>query len=155
MTILHDFGSVLGWPLDTSFELPQFHGNSSWLMREVAFRAVFQQVGRGSGNLRKVCSPKAICHLKWFLAYKYTSKSKTYIFGRKLFKKKYKKYFKNSYGIHFHSKISNTNSYVPRLNLLICSCKFFLNCQTPKYVRILEVSTLDTLTLLALSDLKH
>ena len=36
MTTLHDFGSVLGWPLYTSFELSQFHGHGSWLECEVA-----------------------------------------------------------------------------------------------------------------------
>jgi hypothetical protein len=30
-TTLHDFGSVLGRPLDTSFGLSQFHNRSSWL----------------------------------------------------------------------------------------------------------------------------
>ena len=36
MITLHNFGNVLGWPLDTSFWLPQFHVHSSWLVREVA-----------------------------------------------------------------------------------------------------------------------
>jgi hypothetical protein len=36
VTILHDFGSGLGWPLDPSFALLQFCGHSSWLMCEVA-----------------------------------------------------------------------------------------------------------------------
>ena len=35
MTTLHDFESVLGRPLNTSFELLQLHG--SWLVCEVAF----------------------------------------------------------------------------------------------------------------------
>ena len=37
MTRLHDFGSVLGQPLDTSSGLSQFHGHISWLVCEVAF----------------------------------------------------------------------------------------------------------------------
>jgi hypothetical protein len=36
MTTLHDFGSVLGWPLDTSFGLSQFRGHGSWLLCKVA-----------------------------------------------------------------------------------------------------------------------
>ena len=36
---LHDFGSVLGHALDTSFGLSQFHGHGSWLVCEVALRA--------------------------------------------------------------------------------------------------------------------
>ena len=38
MTTLHDFGDVLGQPLDTSFGLPQSHGHGSWLVCEVALR---------------------------------------------------------------------------------------------------------------------
>ena len=38
MTTLHDFGSVLGRPLDTSFGLSQCHGHGAWLIREVALR---------------------------------------------------------------------------------------------------------------------
>ena len=40
MTTPHDFGSVLGKPLDTSFGLSQFHGHGSWLMCEVALRLI-------------------------------------------------------------------------------------------------------------------
>ena len=36
VTTLHDFGSVLRWPLDTSFWLSQVHGRGSWLVCEVA-----------------------------------------------------------------------------------------------------------------------
>ena len=36
MTALHDFGSVLGLTLDTSFGFSQFHGPGSWLICEVA-----------------------------------------------------------------------------------------------------------------------
>ena len=36
MSTLHDFGSVLGQPLDTSVGLLQFHGHGPWLMCEVA-----------------------------------------------------------------------------------------------------------------------
>ena len=38
VTTLHDFGGVLGCPLDTLFweGLSQFRGHSSWLMCEVA-----------------------------------------------------------------------------------------------------------------------
>ena len=35
VTTLHDFGSVLGWPLDTSFGLSQFHGHVFWLVYEL------------------------------------------------------------------------------------------------------------------------
>jgi hypothetical protein len=37
VTTLHDFGVVLGWPLDTSsFGLSKFHSLGSWLVCEVA-----------------------------------------------------------------------------------------------------------------------
>ena len=36
VTTLHDFGGVLGRPLDTFFGLSQFHGHGSWLVCEVA-----------------------------------------------------------------------------------------------------------------------
>ena len=36
MVTLHDFGGVLGRPLDTFFGLSQFHGHGSWLVCEVA-----------------------------------------------------------------------------------------------------------------------
>jgi hypothetical protein len=36
VTTLHDFGGVLGQPLDTFLGLPQFHGHGSWLMCELA-----------------------------------------------------------------------------------------------------------------------
>ena len=39
MTTLHDFGGVLGRPLDTFFGLSQFHGHGSWLVCEVALRS--------------------------------------------------------------------------------------------------------------------
>jgi hypothetical protein len=40
VTTVYDFGSVLGWPLDTSFKLSQFYGDGSWLcVCEVALRA--------------------------------------------------------------------------------------------------------------------
>jgi hypothetical protein len=32
VTTLHDFGGVLGWPLDTFFGLSQFHGHGSWVV---------------------------------------------------------------------------------------------------------------------------
>ena len=32
MPTLHDIGSVLGWPLDVSFGLSQFHGHNSWFV---------------------------------------------------------------------------------------------------------------------------
>ena len=44
----------------------------------------------------KVCIPKVVCDLKWFLAYKYTFKSYMYISERKPFKKIYKHRFENS-----------------------------------------------------------
>ena len=40
VTTLHDFGSALGRPLDTSFGLSQFHGHGSWLMCEVALSII-------------------------------------------------------------------------------------------------------------------
>ena len=36
MTTLHDFGDVLGHPLDTLFGISQIHGHGSWLVCEVA-----------------------------------------------------------------------------------------------------------------------
>ena len=36
MTTVHDFGGVLGQPLDTFFGLSQIHGHGSWLVCEVA-----------------------------------------------------------------------------------------------------------------------
>ena len=36
VTTLHEFGGVLGWPLNTFFWTPQFRGHGSWLMCEVA-----------------------------------------------------------------------------------------------------------------------
>ena len=45
MITLCDFGSVLGWPLDTSFELPQCHGHNSWFVCEVAL-SVYTQYGK-------------------------------------------------------------------------------------------------------------
>ena len=39
VTTLHDLESVLGWPLDTSFGLSQFHGHNYWLMGEVVLMA--------------------------------------------------------------------------------------------------------------------
>ena len=44
----------------------------------------------------KVCSPKVVYDLKWFLAYKYMFKSEMYIFGGESFKKIYEHHFKNS-----------------------------------------------------------
>ena len=38
---LHDFGSVLGWPLNTSFGLSRFHGHGSWLVCEVALGVMY------------------------------------------------------------------------------------------------------------------
>ena len=32
VTTLHDFGSVVGQPLDTSFKLSQFHGHNYWFL---------------------------------------------------------------------------------------------------------------------------
>ena len=40
VTTLHDFGGVLGRPLDTFFGLSQFHGHGSWLVCEVALVGV-------------------------------------------------------------------------------------------------------------------
>ena len=42
MTTLHDFGGVVGQPLDTFFGLSQFHGHNSWLVCEVILRATSQ-----------------------------------------------------------------------------------------------------------------
>ena len=39
MTTPHDFGSVLGRPLDTSFGLSQFQGHGSWRVCGVALNA--------------------------------------------------------------------------------------------------------------------
>jgi hypothetical protein len=36
VTTVHDFGGVLGLPLDTFFGISQFHGHGSWLVCEVA-----------------------------------------------------------------------------------------------------------------------
>jgi hypothetical protein len=38
VTILHDFGRVLGRPWTLSFGLSQFHGHGSWLVCEVALK---------------------------------------------------------------------------------------------------------------------
>ena len=38
VTTLHNFGSVLGWPLNTFFWALTFHGRGSWLVCEVALR---------------------------------------------------------------------------------------------------------------------
>ena len=43
MTTLHDFGSVMGRLLHTSFGLSQFHGHGSWLMCEVALSYIYRQ----------------------------------------------------------------------------------------------------------------
>ena len=40
MTTLHGLGSVMEWPLDTSFGLSQFHGYIFWLMCEVALNGI-------------------------------------------------------------------------------------------------------------------
>ena len=44
MATLHDFGSVLGRPLDT-FGLSQFRGHGSWLPCEVALSTCLVWVG--------------------------------------------------------------------------------------------------------------
>jgi hypothetical protein len=41
---VHDFEGVLGRPLDTSFELSQFHGHGSWLACEVGPRTQCEAV---------------------------------------------------------------------------------------------------------------
>ena len=51
MTTLHDFGSALTRPLDTSFKLSQFHGHGSWLLCEVAL-----------SNMCRGCSHKPCAH---------------------------------------------------------------------------------------------
>ena len=48
------------------------------------------------GTCAKVCSPKVVSDLKWFLAYKYIFKYEMYIFVRKPFKKIYGHHFRNS-----------------------------------------------------------
>ena len=55
MTTLHDFGSVLGWPLITSFELSQFHGLSSWLVCEVALSSVGFTDNLWTQSIRQSC----------------------------------------------------------------------------------------------------
>ena len=45
MTTLHNFGSVLGRPVDTSIGGSQFHGHGSWLVREVALNTINSVIG--------------------------------------------------------------------------------------------------------------
>ena len=52
MTTLHDFGGVLGRPLDTFFGLSQFHGHGSWRVCEVALSIACQQA-LGNWNVIK------------------------------------------------------------------------------------------------------
>jgi hypothetical protein len=51
VTTLHDFGGVLGWPLDTFFWSLRFRGHGSWLVCEVALRAA-SHYGRRSRGCR-------------------------------------------------------------------------------------------------------
>ena len=44
----------------------------------------------------KIHSPKMVCDLKWFLAFKYIFEYGMYISTRKPFKKIYEQHFKNS-----------------------------------------------------------
>ena len=75
VTTLHDFGGVLGWPLDTLFWVSQFHGHGSWLMCEVALnRPLFtyidvNAISRGSKlqwNLSNLIFPNLITSLIWY-----------------------------------------------------------------------------------------
>ena len=63
-----------------------------------------------------------------------------------------RKYMSSTSRMHkmstFISKVTRPTLIVPRLDLLKCLCKFYLDCQTPTYVEMLEVSTLGTLTLI-------
>ena len=43
-TTLHDYESVLGWPLHTFLGLSQFHGHGSWLVCKVALRFEWHQL---------------------------------------------------------------------------------------------------------------
>ena len=47
MTTLHDFGGVLGQPLDTffNFGLSQFHGHGSWFVWEVTLNTLEVTLG--------------------------------------------------------------------------------------------------------------
>ena len=45
--------------------------------------------------LAKVCRPRVVCGLKWFLACKYIFKFEMYVHERKAFKKIYEHHFKN------------------------------------------------------------
>ena len=57
MTTLHDFGSVLGWPLDTSFEISQLHGQGTWLECEVGVRVAshYGQRSKSKGHRSPKC----------------------------------------------------------------------------------------------------
>ena len=67
VTIVHDFGSVLGWPLLTNFGLSQFHGHGSWILCEVALnqdiqcqllnRIILVNRGNFSSNLNTSIKP--------------------------------------------------------------------------------------------------
>ena len=73
------------------------------------------------GTCVRVCSPKVVSTLRWFLAYKYIFKSEMYISERKLFKKIYGHHFKNSSDIQFHSQIA-----ILTLMFLIWICYVFM-----------------------------
>jgi hypothetical protein len=68
---------------------------------------------------------KVVCDHKWFLTYKYIYKFEMFICERKSFQK---------------------NLWVPHSNLLMWQFDFSSIIQTPGYVEMLEVSTLDTVT---------
>ena len=55
MTTLHDFGSVLGQPLDIFSGLSQFHGHCFWLMCEVALSLLKLIASRLAYDQRNQC----------------------------------------------------------------------------------------------------
>ena len=62
VTTLHDFGSVLGHPLDNAFGLSQFHGHRSWLVCEVALKSMITPMD-GAGSATTVIIPFSACFI--------------------------------------------------------------------------------------------
>ena len=68
MTILHDCGGVLGWPLDTFFGLSQFHGHGSWLVCEMPLANCRSSILTHFSIYSNVnCCAGFVGEIKWFV----------------------------------------------------------------------------------------